>query len=303
MSTRKEQPYISVVIPAFNEAGYLPRALESLSRQTYRDFEVIVADNGSTDATASIAEQYGARVVTEPNRGITPARQAGTLAARGQIVVSTDADATYSTGWLAGIADTFMKDAELVGVAGPVGFQNAPLWGMIFAWESFAFVRIWQALTGSTPVIWACNFAFRKSAWDGYNLIGVKADEGQLLRSIKSKGRVIYKHDNKVMSSSRRLRKGLLYNLVVSVGLYVLVDSLSSQTINKSVLSHYGKTWDARAQKATGWKIASFAIIMIAMLYSLEAHPAMAHAIAKRGPHLRHLHNIALHIDRDGRRF
>ena len=303
MKTLQKQPYISVVIPAFNEAGYLPRALGSLAAQTYRDFEVIVADNGSTDATAQIAKRYGARVVVEPTRGITPARQAGTLAARGQIIVSTDADATYPASWLAGIADAFMKDVELVGVAGPVGFERAPLWGIIFAWESFACVRIWQALTGATPIIWACNFAFRKEAWSGYNLLGVKADEGQLLRSLKTKGRVIYRPSNKVISSSRRLRKGLLYNLVVTVGLYALIDCFSTQTINKSMLSHYGKTWDRRAERATGWKIASFAIVMIAMLYSLEAHPAMAHAIAKRSPRLHHLHNIALHIDRDGRRF
>ena len=60
--------FISVVIPAYNEENYLDRCLRSLREQRYptSQFEVIVVDNASTDATAEIARRFGARVVSEP---------------------------------------------------------------------------------------------------------------------------------------------------------------------------------------------------------------------------------------------
>ena len=64
---RSSNPLVSVVIPAYNEEKYLPACLEALSRQTFRDFEVVVVDNNSTDRTAEIARSLGARVVHEEN--------------------------------------------------------------------------------------------------------------------------------------------------------------------------------------------------------------------------------------------
>ena len=71
----------SVVIPAYNEADFLPSTLETLFKvlveiREHRG-EVIVVNNGSTDRTAQIAEQCGAKVVEEKNRGIGRARNSG----------------------------------------------------------------------------------------------------------------------------------------------------------------------------------------------------------------------------------
>ncbi|MFP5282884.1 MAG: glycosyltransferase family 2 protein, partial [Actinomycetes bacterium] len=80
---------LSVVVPAHDEADFLPATLASLARQDFAGgFEVIVVDNASTDDTAAVAARHGARVVTEPRPGVCAARQAGTLAARGDLVVS-----------------------------------------------------------------------------------------------------------------------------------------------------------------------------------------------------------------------
>ncbi|MHB1711171.1 MAG: glycosyltransferase family A protein, partial [Acidimicrobiales bacterium] len=73
-----------MVIPAYNEAGYLAGTLASLVRQDFTGvYEVIVVDNNSTDDTARIAESYGARVVREPRPGVCYARQAGPENRRG----------------------------------------------------------------------------------------------------------------------------------------------------------------------------------------------------------------------------
>jgi len=83
----------SVVVPAYNEAAYLGRALDSLQHQDYGGtYEIIVVDNNSTDSTADIAARHGVRVVREPQQGVCAARQRGADCARGEIIISTDAD-------------------------------------------------------------------------------------------------------------------------------------------------------------------------------------------------------------------
>jgi dolichyl-phosphate beta-glucosyltransferase len=90
------EPDLSVIIPAFNEAGRLPRTLERVNaflRQWSRSYEVLVADDGSTDETAQKARDAGATVLRDDrNRGKGHAVRRGMLAARGQRLLMTDAD-------------------------------------------------------------------------------------------------------------------------------------------------------------------------------------------------------------------
>lgn len=92
-------PVISVVIPAFNEAIYLPRYLPTvLASLAYWEHvsgqrgEVIVVDNASTDETSKVAVRHGARVVHEPARGIGRARNSGASEAAGRFLFFADAD-------------------------------------------------------------------------------------------------------------------------------------------------------------------------------------------------------------------
>jgi glycosyltransferase involved in cell wall biosynthesis len=83
---------ISVVIPAYNAAAFLPRCLKSVFAQTLQPDEVIVVDDGSTDGTGALAEELGARVIRQPNRGISAARNAGIRSASGAWIALLDAD-------------------------------------------------------------------------------------------------------------------------------------------------------------------------------------------------------------------
>ncbi|MDD5389304.1 MAG: glycosyltransferase family 2 protein [Gallionellaceae bacterium] len=87
-------PRVSVIIPAYNAAWCVRRALDSVLVQDYRDFEVIVVDDGSQDDTAAVLAGYGdaARVLSKPNGGLSSARNAGIAAARGEYVAFLDAD-------------------------------------------------------------------------------------------------------------------------------------------------------------------------------------------------------------------
>ena len=86
-------PAVTVVITCRNHAHFLPDAIDSVQRQTFRDFELIVVDDGSTDATAAVAARYpDARYVWQAHAGLPAARNAGVRAARGRHVVFLDAD-------------------------------------------------------------------------------------------------------------------------------------------------------------------------------------------------------------------
>ncbi|HEY7145501.1 MAG TPA: bifunctional glycosyltransferase family 2 protein/CDP-glycerol:glycerophosphate glycerophosphotransferase [Streptosporangiaceae bacterium] len=88
---------LSVVVPFYNVETYLREALESVSRQTLRDFEVIMVDDGSTDGSALIAESFAARdpryrLLTQHNQGQGPARNLGVRHATGEYLAFFDAD-------------------------------------------------------------------------------------------------------------------------------------------------------------------------------------------------------------------
>ncbi len=90
----ENEPTVSVVIAAYNAAETLGETLASVLGQTWRDYEVIVVDDGSTDATAEVAEGYGeaVRLIRKENGGSASARNAGIRAARGRYVAFLDAD-------------------------------------------------------------------------------------------------------------------------------------------------------------------------------------------------------------------
>lgn len=97
------EPTVSVVIPAYNAAWCVRRAIDSVLAQDYRDFELIVVNDGSTDDTAAVLSGYGdtLRVVEQANGGLSSARNAGIRAARGEFVAFLDADDWWLPGKLA----------------------------------------------------------------------------------------------------------------------------------------------------------------------------------------------------------
>jgi len=100
---------VSVVIPVLNGARALPGLLGALATQTLPPSEVVVVDNGSTDATASVAGALGVRVVTEPRRGRARARNAGAAAATTDLIAFTDADCMPAPEWLQELAACLVR--------------------------------------------------------------------------------------------------------------------------------------------------------------------------------------------------
>ena len=100
-----EAKAVSVIIPTYNGASRIGNCLDALLPQIAgRDAEILVVNDGSTDATASVVTSYpGVRLITQPNAGPAAARNLGAREARGTILLFTDDDCVVPQDWLSAI--------------------------------------------------------------------------------------------------------------------------------------------------------------------------------------------------------
>lgn len=166
-------PPVSVIVPAYNEAEGLADCLDSLLATTYPEdrLEVVVVDDGSTDATPDVAERYRERGVTvlhKVNGGKHSALNYGLLAATGEIIVTVDADSVVTPPALRRLVATFQSHPEAGAVAGTVRVMNRD--GLLTRCQALEYVvsintfRRAFDLFGSVPVVPGCLGAYRREA-------------------------------------------------------------------------------------------------------------------------------------------
>jgi len=109
-------PKLSVIIPTLNEENYIKSCLQSLRRQKFKDFEVILVDSGSEDGTTRIAKSFGAKVISMEKKGPGAARNLGAKHANGDILIFLDADVIASSNLLLEIKKCF-SDPKVVGAS------------------------------------------------------------------------------------------------------------------------------------------------------------------------------------------
>lgn len=157
---------VSVVIPVRDDARLLEVCLRALERQTRRPEEIVVVDNGSSDDTAAVAEQFGARVIFEPVPGIPRAASAGYDAATGDVIARLDADSRPGPDWIERILRVFRERADVDFVTGEPRFYGAtPL--VHWAGARLYIGGMYAVLTpllGHAP-LFGSNMAMRATAW------------------------------------------------------------------------------------------------------------------------------------------
>ena len=88
---------ISVIVPIYNVEAYLPQCLDSIVSQTYKDLEIILVDDGSTDGSGRICDEFAdkdvrIRVIHQNNSGLPGARNSGLKVAKGDYIIMPDGD-------------------------------------------------------------------------------------------------------------------------------------------------------------------------------------------------------------------
>ena len=156
-------PKVSVVICAYNASSTLEDNLSSLARLDYPNYEVIVINDGSSDATPQIAARYPFKLISVKNGGLSAARNLGLHAATGEIVAYTDADTRVDQHWLSHLVQPFIE-TDVGGVGGPNVVPTDDGWiAQCVARSPGGPVHVMVDNTEAEHIP-GCNMAFRKVA-------------------------------------------------------------------------------------------------------------------------------------------
>lgn len=144
--------HLSIIVPAFNESRLIEQCLQSITTSVEANSrpgltsEVIVVDNNSTDNTAELARQAGARVVFEPINQIGRARNTGAAQATGEWLLFLDADSLLSPGLLADIL-WIVESGRYVGCGSTLSMEGLPWWANLTLrlWTSISILCRWAA--------------------------------------------------------------------------------------------------------------------------------------------------------------
>lgn len=235
---------LSIVIPAYNEEEYLGECLSYVQaelRHYAKDglIEVLVVDNASTDRTGEIARSFtGVRVVREPQKGLTRARQKGLSEARGDILAFIDADTRMPQGWISQLLGSFSQDPRVVCVSGPYIYYDA-------RWLERILIRLYWILL-AMPSYWITrymavggNFAAKKEALlriDGFDTnIAFYGEDTNIARRLAAVGKVWFRMSMPMHTSPRRLHTEGLFRTALKYATHFLYEVI----IKRPVTSDY----------------------------------------------------------------
>jgi glycosyltransferase involved in cell wall biosynthesis len=210
---------LSFVVPAYNEETYLPACLESILAQTRElgdAVEIIVVNNASTDRTREVALGYpGVRVVDEPRKGLTFARQAGFAASTGDLIANVDSDSRLTPGWVGIVLKSFSADPKMVALSGPfVYYDLTPQQRVsvqVFYAIAFLVYAFNRYVLRAGSMVQGGNFVLRRDALEkigGFNTaIAFYGEDTDIARRMNQVGTVKFTFDLKMFSSARRLKQ------------------------------------------------------------------------------------------------
>jgi len=201
-------PAVSFVIPAYNEERFLPRTLDSIhstARALRLEYEIVVADDASTDRTGALAAERGARRITVKNRQIAATRNAGARAAAGRLLIFVDADTVVP-------AEPVGEALEVIasgGVAGgsPCAFDGRiPPWARVLE-RTLRVLYRWARLTPDaflfcTRDAFDAVGGFDESVFGGEEVLMARA----LDRFARTRGRRFTLVRSPIITSGRKLR-------------------------------------------------------------------------------------------------
>ncbi len=195
-SLYSEQPLISIVIPAYNEAENILQTLFSLSNnKTKWPIEIIVVNNNSIDRTEELVNSTGIKCMLQTKQGITHARNAGLVNAKGKYILNADADTIYPTDWIEQMANPLISNNHIAAVYGRFSFIPIGKTGrfVYFFYEYMADFMRWvnTIFRDEAMNVYGFNSGFRREqglAVDSFNHPLGTNEDGWMAFKLKEKG-------------------------------------------------------------------------------------------------------------------
>ncbi len=193
-------PFVSILVPAYNEQTVISRTLNSLTQIKYLKKEIIVIDDGSTDLTKFVASGFkkqGVKVISKPNGGKAAALNYGLLFARGDIIITIDADSMVTRDAVDEIVKSMASNQDIVAVAGNIKVLNSN--SILTRIQELEYtmaintIRRAFALFGAVMVIPGAFGAFRKQTVQevgGYDTNTITEDFDLTIKLLKTRGAV-----------------------------------------------------------------------------------------------------------------
>lgn len=211
---------VSVIIPAYNERGFVGETLECVRQQDFcGSREVILVDNGSNDGTARAVRRSfpWVTVVEEPQKGTNWARELGRRIATGEILAFLDADTRPPRQWLTNGVQ-FLRESDAVALTGPYLFYDGLLRHQAFAhlqrWVFFPVARTLVERSGGS-LMFGANMFIKPAALARAGGIDTRytfdGDDVAIAVQLASVGTILYRHDILVYTSARTfMHKGMI---------------------------------------------------------------------------------------------
>jgi len=261
---------VSVVIPVYNEENYIKNCIEALLNQDYEgEYEIIVVDNGSTDRTLEILKNYPVKIIIEPKRGTAYARQTGFLNAKGDIILSTDADSIVPRDWIRKYVEEFKNNPDIIALNGQIKFKEVfNLTSLIFKIFTPMVLKIEKIFKGNNSFAGA-NFGVRKEAFlkvGGFNVNFKTGEDIDLGNRLKKIGKV-KTINNCVITSSRRFKMGFFKSIFI----YIILNYIFLNIFKKPIMNNLPPIREIKKRYAFGFLIAIFILIFISYI-EVNAH-------------------------------
>lgn len=211
-----EKPKFSIIVPVYNTEKYLKRCLDSIRKQTFKNYEVIIVNDGSTDNSSDIISKYPFKIINQKNQGLSMARNNGVKESSGEYLIFLDSDDYIEKDLLREINNSLSNNPDLVRYQIKEVFDDKS--DVNYEEESFENkdgVEAFKLITKYHFVenAWAYaikrefylkeKFSFKKGTYhEDFGLMPLVIIKSKIVNSINYVGYCYYQRDGSIMNSS-----------------------------------------------------------------------------------------------------
>lgn len=160
-------PKFSIIIPAYNMEKYIKKTLDSVKKQTFKDYEVIVIDDGSTDKTVEVAKKFDVKVIEHKHAGLSVVRNAAIKEAKGDYLVLLDSDDWWDKDLLKKLDESSKNDADVIRFQiRTVNDENETVDYNEKPFEGLSGVDAFKEITNFHYVDSACIYAIKRKFYE-----------------------------------------------------------------------------------------------------------------------------------------